>query len=578
MKNFKLFKRLGAFVTAVAVLASMGTVVFAAESGPTISITGANIAPEAVDASGEGVYKVTVEYDIEGTIGKKGLTMLAYAKANANAPELEADDPNSVENDFTVYNETNYKIAYIAQETPADSISFKIDTTGEDAIEVDKGEKVLILLGGDGVQSPASVLVSTYWEATDVAIKNGDADFDGFGTAIAVDLGEEETVGDALAKALKDYTLVITDGDNELEVAWDKATIAATETTPEEKAANDDATHKATITLDTDDHAYITESLTYEFFFSTYSTWAADTLTVTPENFTVYKDAVADSNEDTEITKVDILADIETKVKAATIKVAKTTPALEATVDAEDITVALNAEDAEFDFATAKAVKVDVTLAADGYFYNDVEITVAEPLVKTVTVNYGLTAPSEWTVESAEYIGTAISNIEEAQAAGYDFAAYAEAELDGKMVRLEDSSSNTYVLTLVSGDEGNFTASAVAGDPDGNDIATITVTVTIKADEITSGATTITIPAGITFNTTFTSKMETVKYGDVKEDGNINMQDAILIMQAYSGSASLTDKQTRAANVNGDGNVNMQDAILIMQRYSGSISSFPVEQ
>ncbi len=53
--------------------------------------------------------------------------------------------------------------------------------------------------------------------------------------------------------------------------------------------------------------------------------------------------------------------------------------------------------------------------------------------------------------------------------------------------------------------------------------------------------------------------------GDVNLDGEINVADAILLMQYLAGSKELSSTQLKAANVNKDGNVNVGDAVIIMQ-------------
>ena len=53
--------------------------------------------------------------------------------------------------------------------------------------------------------------------------------------------------------------------------------------------------------------------------------------------------------------------------------------------------------------------------------------------------------------------------------------------------------------------------------------------------------------------------------GDVNLDGEVNLIDAILLMQYLSGSVNLTNRQLRAADVTQDGIVNVGDTIVIMQ-------------
>lgn len=57
--------------------------------------------------------------------------------------------------------------------------------------------------------------------------------------------------------------------------------------------------------------------------------------------------------------------------------------------------------------------------------------------------------------------------------------------------------------------------------------------------------------------------------GDVNEDGDINTQDALNILQYYVGLVELTEPQMMAANVNKDSEVNTQDALKILRYYVG---------
>ena len=53
--------------------------------------------------------------------------------------------------------------------------------------------------------------------------------------------------------------------------------------------------------------------------------------------------------------------------------------------------------------------------------------------------------------------------------------------------------------------------------------------------------------------------------GDVNLDGEVNLVDAILLMQYVSGSVNLSSRQLKAADVSADGSVNVGDVIIIMQ-------------
>jgi len=72
-----------------------------------------------------------------------------------------------------------------------------------------------------------------------------------------------------------------------------------------------------------------------------------------------------------------------------------------------------------------------------------------------------------------------------------------------------------------------------------------------------------------------TSGTPGVTYGDVNEDGEINVRDVVLVMQYVLELRTLTDDQLKAADVNGDGVVDVKDATLIMQYALGLIDEFP---
>ena len=60
-----------------------------------------------------------------------------------------------------------------------------------------------------------------------------------------------------------------------------------------------------------------------------------------------------------------------------------------------------------------------------------------------------------------------------------------------------------------------------------------------------------------------------VMKGDVNGDGNINIFDALMILQHIKGDIDLSD--VPAADVNGDGNINIFDALMILQHIKGDI-------
>ncbi len=64
-------------------------------------------------------------------------------------------------------------------------------------------------------------------------------------------------------------------------------------------------------------------------------------------------------------------------------------------------------------------------------------------------------------------------------------------------------------------------------------------------------------------------------YGDVNDDGKINVQDVVLVMKHVLELEELTEAQQAVADVNGDGKINVQDVTLIMQHSLGLIDDFP---
>lgn len=68
-----------------------------------------------------------------------------------------------------------------------------------------------------------------------------------------------------------------------------------------------------------------------------------------------------------------------------------------------------------------------------------------------------------------------------------------------------------------------------------------------------------------------------VDYGDVNEDGVVNVEDVVLVMQYILGLTQLDPDQQNAADVNGDGIINVEDVVLVMQYVLSLIDNFPVE-
>ncbi|NLI70738.1 MAG: hypothetical protein GX364_07750 [Firmicutes bacterium] len=68
-----------------------------------------------------------------------------------------------------------------------------------------------------------------------------------------------------------------------------------------------------------------------------------------------------------------------------------------------------------------------------------------------------------------------------------------------------------------------------------------------------------------------------LRYGDLSGNGEIDVQDAILLLKSVVKLIELTEDQKSAADVNGDDNINVADAILILRHIVKLIDRFPVE-
>ena len=69
---------------------------------------------------------------------------------------------------------------------------------------------------------------------------------------------------------------------------------------------------------------------------------------------------------------------------------------------------------------------------------------------------------------------------------------------------------------------------------------------------------------------------EVVLYGDLNGDGEISVDDAVLLAMYCNGQKMLTDEQLACADLNGDGKISLIDAALLIQYCNGLIDSFPV--
>ncbi len=69
-----------------------------------------------------------------------------------------------------------------------------------------------------------------------------------------------------------------------------------------------------------------------------------------------------------------------------------------------------------------------------------------------------------------------------------------------------------------------------------------------------------------------------VKYGDVNDDGSVNAEDALWVLQAAVSKRTLTEEETLAADVDGNETLNAVDALMILQKAVEKLEKFPVEE
>lgn len=60
-----------------------------------------------------------------------------------------------------------------------------------------------------------------------------------------------------------------------------------------------------------------------------------------------------------------------------------------------------------------------------------------------------------------------------------------------------------------------------------------------------------------------------VKFGDINSDGNIDIEDAVMVISHINGVSVLSDAQMKAADVDKSGNVDIEDAVAIISHVNG---------
>lgn len=154
-------------------------------------------------------------------------------------------------------------------------------------------------------------------------------------------------------------------------------------------------------------------------------------------------------------------------------------------------------------------------------------------------------------------------------------------------------------MVYAEGDTFDPTGMVVTATYDNGKTRDITSYVTYDVETVTADKTTVTISfpyvlyhneengtsmtTGVSSTTPVTTlkltigenvPSETPSLADVNEDGEIDTQDAGLIISYHYGNIEFTEKQTTAADVNKDGEVDTQDAGLIISYYYGNIDHF----
>lgn len=175
--------------------------------------------------------------------------------------------------------------------------------------------------------------------------------------------------------------------------------------------------------------------------------------------------------------------------------------------------------------------------------------TVAVTYNKDVSINHSDATVYAYEVELA---ATAVSRAA-AQASGYTL----------KPITLE----NSYTLNADGTQTVRMPVTGYVRNADGSGKA-----ITLQATSEKNAA-----PIAL-FTFEYAKTEPDVKYGDMNNDGTVDVSDAMMVCQIYLGNATPSDAQKLAADVSGDGKVDVSDAMMICQFYLGNITEFPAEK
>lgn len=232
------------------------------------------------------------------------------------------------------------------------------------------------------------------------------------------------------------------------------------------------------------------------------------------------------------------------------------------------------AADAELERPFQDAAVNDEKLAAKNTSYEGITtLTSADGQTTYEEVpKYHVTVP-----EGAETVAVTYNKDVDIRHDGTTVYAY-EVEFAATAVNRAAAQASGYTLKSITL-ENSYTLNA-----DGTQTVLMPVTGYVRNADGSGKAITLSAPADknsvpiALFTFEYAKTEPDVKYGDMNNDGTVDVSDAMLVCQIYLGNATPTDAQKLAADVSGDGKVDVSDAMMICQFYLGNITEFPAEK